>query len=322
MAEGKWIDELTPDTPAADAARRVLDIRLQVVQANLQRALSQPDDDQEYVHQLRVGTRRAGAASKIFRPWLPRKIHKKTRRWLRELRGAAGAARDWDVFLGTLLQRKPQTARQQGGFDWLLGYALGQRMAAQAELEAVGEDAVGQAEMRRTKTVEAVRELHGESETQTLLDLARPTLRELLDNLHQAVAHDLSDYRQLHQVRIVGKRLRYAMEIFVSCFSSAFRDEVYPAVEEMQEILGRANDSHVASEHLTAARTKLRVLRPDAWRRYQLGFDGLLRYHQRRVLQERRRFLKWWQEWQQSGTETALGALLRQPAEAVVSGVW
>ena len=43
-------------------------------------------------------------------------------------------------------------------------------------------------------------------------------------------------------MRILGKRLRYAMEMFADCFGPAFREELYPAVEQMQEILGRANE--------------------------------------------------------------------------------
>ena len=36
------------------------------------------------------------------------------------------------------------------------------------------------------------------------------------------------------------------MEVFADCFAPAFRAELYPAVEEIQEILGNANDSYVA----------------------------------------------------------------------------
>ena len=46
--------------------------------------------------------------------------------------------------------------------------------------------------------------------------------------------------------RIGAARLRYAMEVFADCFPPPFREVLYPMVEEMQEILGRANDSQVA----------------------------------------------------------------------------
>src|SRR5581483_5712878 len=91
-----------------------------------------------------------------------------------------------------------------------------------------------------------------------LLDLARPQLAGLVHELDRAAAGDLKDYAVLHQVRIAGKRLRYAMEVFGDCFPPMFRDELYPAVEEMQEVLGLANDSHVASGNLSELRERLR----------------------------------------------------------------
>src|SRR4051794_33720985 len=103
MAEGKWISDLKPQSPLAEAARHVLFVRLQVVKDHLPRATLEADRDIEYVHQLRVGTRRADAALRIFKACLPKKVHRKARRRLRKLRRAAGAARDWDVFLADLL---------------------------------------------------------------------------------------------------------------------------------------------------------------------------------------------------------------------------
>ncbi len=121
---------------------------------------------------------------------------------------------------------------------------------------------------------------------------------------------DLTDYTQLHQVRIAGKRLRYAMEVFADCFDPTFRDEIYPRVEQMQEILGRANDSHVASERLHALRERLRITCPTAWPRLQHGIEQLSRSHQRRLPQERRRFLKWWGDWHPTGAEAVMTSLL------------
>jgi hypothetical protein len=100
------------------------------------------------------------------------------------------------------------------------------------------------------------------------------------------------------------------MEVFADCFTTSFRDTLYPMVEEMQEILGRANDSHVAAERLARLRDRCRRAWPDTWPRLQPGVDSLIRYHRRRLPQERRRFLRWWERWLKSGTEGLLAALL------------
>src|SRR3954451_20772642 len=106
MADGKWIDGLHADTPLPDAARRVLAVRLEVVRDKLPLAIHKSEEDIEYVHHLRVGTRRAGAALEIFGPCRPDKVYKAARKQLRRMRRAAGAARDWDVFLTSLEERE------------------------------------------------------------------------------------------------------------------------------------------------------------------------------------------------------------------------
>jgi CHAD domain-containing protein len=317
MTGGKWIPDLDPHMPLADAARHVLLARLHVVREYLPRAMHEADRDPEYVHQLRVGTRRADAAVRIFAPCLPNKVYKAARRRLRAVRRAAGAARDWDVFLIGLMQRQPgQPEREQAGLDFLIGYALGQRDAVQPELDALGQRVWPDFEGFVADIIAAVRPphraggAHAPGPPATLREHARPLLSGLLAELERTASGDLTDYAQLHQVRIAGKRLRYAMEVFADCFTASFRDTLYPMVEEMQETLGRANDSHVAAERLAHLRERCRRAWPDAWPRLQPGVDSLIRHHRRRLPRERRRFLRWWECWLESGTEGLLTALL------------
>src|SRR5262249_43118741 len=166
------------------------------------------------------------------------------------------------------------------------------------------------------ETVAAVHKPHGAEAGHTLIDLARPMLSRLLGELDAAAAEDLDDYDHLHQVRIIGKRLRYAMEVVADCFARPFREELYPAVEQMQEMLGRANDSHVATQRLEGLREKVRKTLPEEWKRYRTGVEALLRCHRERLPRERRRFIEWWQRWQQSGGEAAFASLLKSPKAA------
>src|SRR5262249_40907435 len=136
-ADGKWIRGLSPDAPVEEAARQVLSLRLQVVREYLPLAVFEADRDLEYVHQLRVGTRRADAALRIFRGCLPRPGDRSVRGGLRGLGRAAGEARDWDVFLLDLRARATHAAdAERPGLDFLMGYAQGQRGAAQVNLQA------------------------------------------------------------------------------------------------------------------------------------------------------------------------------------------
>ncbi len=70
----------------------------------------------------------------------------------------------------------------------------------------------------------------------------------LVEDFFAAAAADFSDYAALHAFRIQGKQLRYAMEIFAGAFDRAFRSELYPLVEQLQEKLGAINDHATARE--------------------------------------------------------------------------
>ena len=340
MADGKWIQDLAATTPLANAARHVLTIRLEVVRDYLPKAVHEWEKDSEHVHQLRVGTRRARAALDIFAGCLPLKDYKAARKRLRGVRRGAGEARDWDVFLAGLARLEPARATQpkgkpakaiangnvengefslrlsssavkkaRPGFDFLIGYALAQRLVAQSHLQEAAGDYPFSFDRVVADTVAAVVKPN-HPQLRTLADLARPSLAELLGRFSEAAAEDLEDYVHLHQVRILGKRLRYAMEVFADCFVPAFREQYYPAIEEMQTILGNANDSYVASSRLSIIIDKLRSLVPKELKRFRPGVEALLRFHRERLPHERQRFLRWWERWQQSGHAASFAALV------------
>lgn len=310
MADDKWIAGLRADLSVREAARLALGLRLGVVRDRQPDAALRADDDIEHVHQLRVGTRRAGAALRLFKDCLPPRLFKKTRQTLRTIRRSAGAARDWDVFLGMLqarLSRAP--ANQRRGLDLLLGFAHGQRVLAQEHL-CEAHDA--QAE-RFTRRIQQVNEALDSSEVadMTLGEQAFALLTPLLRDLESAASGDLANYDVLHQVRILGKKLRYAMEIFESCFAAEFRERFYPAVEEMQDILGLANDSHTACQRLEQLRKRLMRTQPKQWPRYQDGINALLAFHEKRLPMQQKKFERWWRAWVKSGAEQAFAELIR-----------
>jgi CHAD domain-containing protein len=315
MAVGKWIADLKATTPVADAARHVLTLRLEAVRDSLPLALREADRDPEYVHQLRVATRRARAALDIFANCLPPRTYKAARKQLRDIRRVAGEARDWDVFLASLTQKGlGPTRTRRPGLDCLVGYAVARREAAQCRLEKAGEDHPFAFEQFLAETVADVYNPNDHG-IRNLLDLALPHLWGLLRELEAAASGPVDDHDHLHQVRIVGKRLRYAMEVFADCFSPPFREELYPRVVEMQEILGNANDSHVACGRLEAFSKQLQAQVPEGWKRYRPALESLLEHHRARLAQERRRFQDWWARWRESAGEQAFSTYLKCASE-------
>lgn len=306
MADGKWIPSLRADTPLTLAARVALRARLEVVRTSLGLTLCEPWSDPEHVHKLRVGCRRAVATLKLFSQFLPGRTYRAGRRGLRQLRRTAGVARDWDVFLQTLSARRGRSTK--GNF--LFAYALGQRVAAQGILES----AAGEFPDGFEPFAQEIVALVDEPETRsglTLVDLGRPVLAELLADLQRSLNRSNGNLDHLHQVRIVGKRLRYSMEIFGYCFPAPFRERVYPTVETLQEILGRVNDSRVAIHNLQMLLERLHASAIPGQKRNEKEVNEFLRFHQRRLPREVGRFQKWCKSWDAGGTERLAVSCLR-----------
>jgi CHAD domain-containing protein len=298
MADGKWIEGLTREMGVAEAATAVLAARLEVVRHYLPLAAEKPYDDPEYVHQLRVGTRRAAAALRVFTDCFPRKHLRALRRRLREIRRAAGDARDWDVFLLGLRESRSFTAAAgRPALDYLAGYAMGERSAAQAQLATAAAEA-GPLFMEESAALPGLaHEPSGKSVPANFGELATAQFGELLAGFNAAAAANPSDPAALHRLRIEGKRLRYALEIFAGCFPPAFKEQVYPAAEQVQEILGSIQDSTVGVEYLMGLRDRIQKSLPSEWSRLRKGFDAQLKALRAKVPAGRRAFQKWRKQW-------------------------
>jgi CHAD domain-containing protein len=297
MAEGKWIEGLTATMPVSAAAHKVLSIRLAVVRHYLPLAAERPEDDIEHVHQLRVSTRRAGAALRVFRDVLPNRPRRRVRRLLRRLRRAAGQARDWDVFLLNLPQaRALQTAASRPAADFLLGYGLGQRHAAQLLLVQAAEQEGADLNTAADELLEAL-EQPRDNDDPPLRSFALEQFHPLFTDFHQGVLADPAQPAELHQLRISGKRLRYALEIFIPCFPEWFQQQLYPAVEELQELLGTLQDAVVGSERLKDLAAHLRRHFPHYWPRLRPGLDGRIRSLRAQIPALRKAFQKWRSRW-------------------------
>jgi CHAD domain-containing protein len=318
MADGKWIPGLTPAMSVEEAARAILAARLDVVRQYLPLAVEHPFDDPENVHQLRVGTRRAAAALRVFKDWLPKKHRKATRDHLRTIRQAAGDARDWDVFLINLRTAPPlHTAAGKPALDFLRGYALGERCAAQARLAEAAEEAGPGFAKAAAALPDRVRAADADDPPATLGDLATAQLGALLAAFTDAVRADPSEPADLHQLRILGKRVRYAMELFADCFAPPLREALYPTVESLQESLGELQDAAVSAVRLETLRERTEKVEPDEWPRLRRGITGLIRSARAKLPAGRARFRAWREDWEKLRGQYPLESLRPVPGQPV-----
>ena len=85
----------------------------------------------------------------------------------------------------------------------------------------------------------------GEPDFQTA---ARQTLQPLVEAFFAAGSTDLTDPNNLHQMRIAGKKLRYAIESLGQACDSRLQHKIYPQFCEIQEDLGQIHDHLVAQQ--------------------------------------------------------------------------
>jgi hypothetical protein len=121
----------------------------------------------------------------------------------------------------------------------------------------------------------------------------------------RAASEALGDPESLHQLRIAGKRLRYAIELLAPAFPTTLRTELYPVFQEVQERLGRANDHATACELFRKWAGDPR--RPQGELLQILAVD-----EERSMETSRQEFLNWWTPHREAD--------LRRRFEAFISG--
>lgn len=231
---------LSPSMPTWKAARRCLAVRLGTVAYWFPRAAHACDEDVEYVHQLRVATRRAVATLRIFRLLLPGQLVDRLRDLLRQVRDATGEARDLDV----LLERCTAAGDRFASLDDLVAWIGQRRRRAQSDVVAA-EDAVLGPLLACTKEVLAHLRRCARTEKRgrralnsTLKRRCRRPARRFLEALDGSLATD----EHLHRFRIAGKKLRYTLEAIPTLGRNPRGGREYARLQAMQQELGNIND--------------------------------------------------------------------------------
>ena len=228
--------------PAADAARAVIAPLAQGMRVNALRFLE--TDDPEALHGLRVAVRRLRAVLSVFKPVLPATALAEWQEELRDLGGALGPARDWDVFV---TQTLPAT---QAGLN---APEVGELAGAAAEKRAAAREAA-RARLREPAYTRLLLRL----QAWLLVDdapasalTARELAAKVLAKRHRRLLRQGSGVATLtederHRVRIAAKKARYAAEAFRPLFSGKAQKRYLAHLAGLQEVLGGLNDAAVA----------------------------------------------------------------------------
>jgi triphosphatase len=279
-------------TPVARVAARTLRKRLEAVWRELE-AACRPRHDPERVHQLRVATRRTIAALTAFRGIVPAKQRTWFEKRLRRIRRAAGSTRDLDVLTGRLARDaadgpKPASiaAKAAAARGRLLAMLAKRRDVSRQPIRGVLDElTAADWPARVERLVEAVRQ-SGRDEPFAVF--GRRRFRQLVNRFFRRADRKLEDAADIHRLRIEGKKLRYALEIFAAVFPAAERAACHEALENLQETLGEFTD------HASAADRFRRWAREEGVGPDRQTLAELRRTEDARAEEARRAFVKWW----------------------------
>jgi inorganic triphosphatase YgiF len=241
-----FVERLRAGQTAGEALRAVVAHGLGVLLADV--AVLRETHDPEAVHQARVALRRMRSAIRL----LDRRNEDFPARLATELRWAAqqlGVARDWDVIVDATLPALLDGAQAGlgGATDALGAKARAHRDAARAATVAA-----------LTTPRFARMALQAQAWSMTEAPSGR-TLRQsaprLLDRAHRRLFESARFFAALsparrHRVRILAKRLRYALDVLSVALPQRAAEHYVTALAELQDVLGEINDTAVALERV------------------------------------------------------------------------
>jgi CHAD domain-containing protein len=304
LKKHNWIVIEAEGTPACEVAGRTLRHRLDAVWAEVTDCMAggvgsraegalaaEPGGsgrrtNAERVHRLRVATRRALAAFDSFADVVPRRRQAWFRKRLRRLRRAAGNARDLDVLTARLAN---VTARGR-----LVAMLSRQRDVSRQPIRDVYEellaaDWTGRVErlIARVESIEPASRRAAAART-SFGHYARLRFRPLMARFFSQADQRLRTAEEMHDLRIEGKKLRYALEIFAGVFPPGVRKSCEQALERLQETLGKFTD------HASAADRFRRWSRDERMAADRATLIELEREEAARADSARKVFSVWW----------------------------
>jgi CHAD domain-containing protein len=238
--------ELSPEAPANVAAAIVFDRLLEVIADNLPGTLD--DVDSEFLHDLRVAVRRTRSLQRQFKAIYPDRLQH-FRDEFKRLQGATGDLRDLDVYLldfDALRAALPEQLRAD--LDPLYNVIVTRRARALSATRRA---------LKARRTQEALEQwaafVHdvpdAERSVESLASHRIASVYRKMVKMGKAIDDD-KPAEDLHELRKVGKELRYLLEFFASLYPAEVVKPMVKSLKGLQDMLGRFQDREVQANSL------------------------------------------------------------------------
>jgi CHAD domain-containing protein len=232
-------------------------IETAVAELDVQLPLARAGEDPEGVHRARVACRRIRSDLRTFAPLLVPEATQAVRTELKWMAGVLGRVRDLDVLAAGLRTAGAATGVEREGLEAILGHTAAACERAREEL------AVAVASDRTTALLATLHDAAADPPTtgsalgradQRLRPLVRAPWRKLVKRVDRLGPEPAVG--DLHRVRLLAKRTRYAAEATSDVFGRPAR-RFAAAVADIQGVLGDMNDAEIAVDYLRSAAREL-----------------------------------------------------------------
>ncbi len=255
-------------------------------------------------YRLRVHARRTESACKAIAPLLRRKDSARAREALRELRRAAGVVRDADVRSEIFAARLGHAARisEASAVAFVVGRISAQRDAAALRLAEVAEEHAEVAGNLPAVLADAVKpSAKVEGERYSSSEIVVRGIRRAAKRFIEDAEADLTVLDLLHEMRLSGKKLRYALVSFQQCMPPAITGETLTRLKDCQDRLGAINDKHELVNSIDAT---MQLTVPATVRS---GLASLRHSMHAELEREHAGFVRWW--WDVGAAQQLLGCV-------------
>jgi len=286
-------------------------------------------EDSEYVHDMRVASRRLRSVLPLFAACLSRQTCDRWRKPLRRLTRALEEARDTDIQIACVhhFLDHEANAQERHGAERLLLRLQQRRHALQGPMVEASERFVASQlteEMEQTLThlAHASRVSGADTPGRYVYRKTRKAIRARLKAL-QAYAPYVQQpecIEELHAMRIAAKRLRYTMQAFAPLYPDALEEPVRTA-RTVQTILGDIHDcdvwAHDLPQFLEAERdcTLVYFGQAEPFAPLVPGILALQQDRQHYRAQRYQEFVTFWNQVQEQGVWERLQQMLEAAAE-------
>jgi len=265
-------------------------------------------EDIEYVHRMRVASRRLRSAFTLFESCFPEKDIKRWRKQIRRVTRILGNARDLDVqidfvkeFLANITDH-----RYIPGIKRLVLRLQQKRQKMQidviSEMERLQSSGIIDEIKDTLKMMISIGLIYDKNKySYQVYDRACKEIELHIDKLlfYERYIDDLNRITELHLMRICAKRLRYTMEIFSQLYDDKLEKPIKIA-REIQDLLGEIHDCFVWVEYLDQfiEEEKIRTLEyfgnTKAFSRLRAGIIYLQEDRKKHQIKTHKEFLKFW----------------------------